>query len=204
MDVTTGTGNEPVRISDLRPVRHQMHLHHDATLALRDVTTLAIRIETLIIATNGAAIRPPRSIALALAEYVFRLGDGLPSRDATTEVELRGREIFGAQCARCHAPPSFSGPPVALAEIGTDATLGLSRDRGTGAYRVPSLRGVSTRGPLLHDATAPSLAALFDPSRLRPGYANAAHGAGTIPGHVFGLDLDDGSRSALLAYLGTL
>lgn len=204
IDVTTMAGSEPVRISDLRPVRFQAHLHHDATLVLRDVTTLAIRLETLIIASNGGTIRPPRTIALALAQYVWSLGDALPPRDARTESELRGRKIFAEHCARCHVPPSFAGPPVALAEIGTDATLGRSRDRGTGAYRTPSLRGVSARGPLLHDATAPSLQVLFDPARARPGYAHAAHGVSIIPGHLFGLELDEASRSALVAYVETL
>jgi hypothetical protein len=63
---------------------------------------------------------------------------------------------------------------------------------------------VSTRGPLLHDATAPDLDALFDPARTSPGYARAAHGASAIVGHLYGLDLRDAERADLLAYLRTL
>jgi hypothetical protein len=80
---------------------------------------------------------------------------------------------------------------VPLAEIGTDAVIGRSRDRGTGFYRVPSLRGVATRGPLLHDGTLPSLDAMFDPTR-------------DVRGHIYGLALDERARQDLLEYLRTL
>jgi hypothetical protein len=69
---------------------------------------------------------------------------------------------------------------------------------------VPSLRGVALRGPLLHDGTVPSLGVLFDPARTEAGYAHALHGAKSIPGHTYGLDLDTASRGDLLAYLRTL
>ncbi|HEY4102524.1 MAG TPA: hypothetical protein VGM44_01490, partial [Polyangiaceae bacterium] len=77
-------------------------------------------------------------------------------------------------------------------------------DRGTGTYRVPSLRGVSTRGPLLHDGTVPSLDAMFDPGRTSPSFAGALHGASAVPGHLFGLDLPAADRDALLEYLRAL
>jgi hypothetical protein len=73
---------------------------------------------------------------------------------------------------------------VCLAAIGTDPTFGSSRDRGTGACRVPSLRGVGSRGPLLHDASVPSAAALLDPARLSPSFSQRLHGAGPVRGHV--------------------
>src|ERR1019366_1410571 len=47
VDVTTTAGTEPVRIPDLRPVRWLTHLQQDATVRSRDLTALAIRIETL-------------------------------------------------------------------------------------------------------------------------------------------------------------
>jgi len=191
MDVTTLRGDEPMRIPDLRPVRFLTDLHQDATLALRDVTTLAIRIETLVIVSSGATQRPPREVALGLATYLWSLGATLPVRAITASGEARGREIFSDRCSRCHVPPSFSGPRVALQEIGTDPVVGRSRDRGTGCYRVPSLRGVSTRGPLLHDASLPSLDTMFDPERR-------------VPGHRYGLDLDDRARRDLLDYVRSL
>ena len=78
----------------------------------------------------------------------------------------QGRAILQSHCAGCHGPPGLTGEPVPLATGGTDPALGLSPVRGTGTYRVPSLHGVGTRGPLLHDGTVPSLAAFFDPARI--------------------------------------
>jgi hypothetical protein len=93
---------------------------------------------------------------------------------------------------------------VPLDVVGTDPTLGHSPSRGTGFYRVPSLHGLGTRGPLLHDGTVPSVDVLFDPSRLAPGFAGGLHGPGPIEGHAFGLDLGADDRDALLAYLKAL
>jgi hypothetical protein len=82
--------------------------------------------------------------------------------------------------------------------------LGESAVRGTGTYRVPSLHGVGTRGPLLHDGTVPDLDAMFDPARLTPAFTGKLHGSGAIQGHPFGLDLSDADRAALVAYLKAL
>src|SRR5207244_783691 len=152
LDVTTNEAREPVRIADLRPVRLLSHLHADASVAQRDRTSLAIRIETLIITSHGGSVRPPRVVALALAAYVWSLADALPAARALSPSEAHGESIFRATCATCHAPPAMTGPPVALAIAGTDPAIGLSAERGTGSYRVPSLRGVATRGALFHDA----------------------------------------------------
>jgi hypothetical protein len=204
IDVTTPTATEPVAFSDLRPVRWLTHLHHDATLAFLDRTTLAIRIETLIITSQSQAVRPPRVLALALATYIASLADSLPSLGSAEQASLQGARIFAAQCAACHIPPALTGPPVALGVIGTDPTLGLSADRGTGTYRVPSLHGVGTRGPLLHDGTVPSLDSMFDPARVTSTFAARLHGSGAVPGHPFGLDLAVPDRAALVAYLRAL
>ncbi len=202
LDVTTSTETEPVRIPDLRPVRWLTHLHHDATLLQRNRTTLAIRIETLIVASSGQVLRPPRVVALALAAYLVSLGEALPM--GAELAESRGADVFASLCASCHAPGSLTGPPVALDVIGTDPSLGLSLDRGTGTYRVPSLHGVGSRGPLLHDGNVPSIEAMFDPSRPTPAFTRRLHGSGAVPGHLFGLSLSETDRSALVSYLKTL
>jgi hypothetical protein len=204
LDVTTRAGTEPVRIPDLRPVRWLSHLQADGTVAMRDRTTLAIRLETLVITSNDAVLRPPRIVALALAAYVASLADALPSADAAATASPAGASIFASQCASCHAPPALTGPPVPLSVVGTDPALGESPDRGTGRYRVPSLHGVGTRGPLLHDGTVPSLDAMFDPARVTPAFTGRLHGDGAVQGHPFGLDLDAGDRAALVAYLRAL
>lgn len=204
LDVTTSAGTEPVRIPDLRPVRWLTYLQQDATLRARDRTALAIRIETLIITSNEQALRPPRVIALALAAYLTSLADTLPSPNTAASASPRGDAVFASQCAGCHVPPALTGAPVPLAIIGTDPTLGLSAVRGTGAYRVPSLHGVGSRGPLLHDATVPSVDAMFDPARTTPSFVGKLHGSGAVPGHLFGLDLSSSDRTALVDYLRAL
>lgn len=202
VDVTTREGLEPVRIPDLRPVRELGELHHTASVRQSDEAALAVRLETLIVTSNGEAVRPPREVALGLALYVWSLDDELRTRAPTSAEELRGQALFGEQCASCHAPPSFSGPPRALAEIGTDPLLGRSAERGTGSYRVPSLRGVVTRGLLLHDGSLSEVAAILDPARIEPTYRSRL--GGPVPGHVYGLSLDAEARAALVAYLLTL
>ncbi len=204
LDVSTSAGTEPARIPDLRPVRWLTYLHQDATLRGADPVTLAIRLETLIITANNQTIRPPRIVTLALAAYVRSLGEGLPPPETAAAASPNGAAIFEASCAECHAPPGFTGAPVALNAIGTDPTLGRSADRGTGTYRVPSLRGVGSRGPLLHDGTIPSLAALFDPARLSTTFAGRLHGSGPVRGHTYGLGLPDSDRQALVSYLQQL
>jgi hypothetical protein len=201
--VSSGDGLEPVRIADLRPVRALTHLHADATVEQRDVAALAIRLETLIITSHAEAIRPPRVVAWALAEYVRSLEDGVQPRAPATDAETRGAARFAERCAGCHAPPSYTGAPVALDVVGTDPTLGRSPDRGTGAYRVPSLLGVGARGLLFHDGAVSSLEALFDPARLDAGFTGGVR-PGAVPGHPFGLDLDAGARADLVAFLRTL
>ncbi|MGH7295177.1 MAG: hypothetical protein ACRELB_09600, partial [Polyangiaceae bacterium] len=204
LDVTTTAGTEPVRIADLRPVRWLTHLQADATVAQLDRTTLAIRLETLIITSHQQTSRPPRMVTLALAAYVASLADALPDPSAAAQVSPRGAQVFATRCTSCHVPPALTGPPVPLAVVGTDPALGESPVRGTGTYRVPSLHGVGTRGPLLHDGTVPSLEAMFDPARVTADFTAKLHGAGAVPGHPFGLDLDDDDRAALVTYLGAL
>jgi cytochrome c5 len=204
VDVTTAAGTEPARIPDLRPVGFLTYLQQDATVRARDAAVLAIRIETLVITSNEAILRPPRIVALALAAYLRSLAAGLPSIAAATAASPWGAELFAARCTGCHVPPALTGEPVALSVIGTDPTLGLSADRGTGTYRVPSLHGVATRGPLLHDGTLPSVDAMFDPARLAAGFPAVLHGAAPIPGHAFGVDFGSADRQALLAFLHAL
>jgi hypothetical protein len=201
VDVITEDASLPVRIADLRPLRWLTYLQYDATVQQTGLVALAIRIETLIITSHGQAIRPPRIVALALAQYLWALGASLPEAPASS---ASGASSFARRCASCHAGSGFTGAPRDLGEIGTDPALGLSPDRGTGTYRIPSLRGVASRPTLLHDGTLSGLAALLDPARLADGYQGGARGAGPVRGHAFGLDLPVAEREALVAYLGAL
>ena len=87
--------------------------------------------------------------------------------------------------------------------MGTDPQVGLSADRGTGKYRVPSLHFASIRGPLFHDASVPSFEVLLDPARVGSDYRGGTR-PGPIKGHTYGLELDAASRADLVAYLRSL
>ena len=201
LDVTTEAGLEPVRIPDLRPLADLEYLQADGSVRARNLVDVAIRLETLVITAQNDVLRPPREVAMGLAVYLASLSQTLPSPATTAS---RGRNVFVETCASCHEPPRYSGAIVPLGEIGTDPTVGDSAERGTGGYRVPSLRGVGTRGPLLHDGTVPNVGALFDPHRLDPDYSGRLHGAGPIAGHEFGLALPPADRRALVLFLETL
>jgi hypothetical protein len=93
--------------------------------------------------------------------------------------------------------------------VGTDPSLALRTRKGTGYYKVPSLKGVWYRGHYLHDGSAASLEEMFDPDRLkeshiRGGFRPGGAATGAIPGHEFGLRLGPVEREQLLAFLRTL
>lgn len=201
-DVAGDGDPEPVRIPDLRAIRDVTHLQVDATVAQRDVVALALRIETLLVVAHGQILRPPREVAIGLALYLWSLAPP-PAPPPATDAERRGRAAFDAGCARCHAPPSFAGPPVALAAIDADDAIGRSPSRGTGTWRVPTLRGVATRGLLFHDGSLADVADVLDPARLAPGYRGGRR-PGPVTEHRFGLDLDAATRADLVAYLRLL
>jgi hypothetical protein len=139
-----------------------------------------------------------------------------------------GKEVFErAGCATCHTPPlytnnmltpapGFTVPPAHLGtydvlrtSVGTDPRLTLQTRRGTGYYKVPSLKGVWYRGPFEHNGSVASLEDWFDPRRLKDDYVPTGfRGAGVktraVKGHAFGLNLSPGDRAALIAFLKTI
>lgn len=193
VDVTSDDADNPVVITDLRPTRWQHRLQHAATVRLSPVA-LAVRIETLIITSNGEAVRPPRAIAAGLAMYLLSLGTETPRSELALDAEeRRGEAVFAATCAHCHAGEGASGESVALSIVGTDASVGASRDRGTGGYRVPSLRHVGDRRLLFATGAVANIDALLEPTPAR-----------RSAGHTFGLDLAEPDRAALVRYLHRL
>ena len=93
-----------------------------------------------------------------------------------------------AGCAECHTPPlytnnkltpadGFAVPPdhrenfdVMPISVGTDPDLTLKTRRGTGYYKVPSLKGVWYRSMFGHSGWCATLEDWFDPHRVRDDY----------------------------------
>ena len=163
----------------------------------------------------------------ALSLYIYSLKP--PANPNKFDAEAaRGQKVFEQQgCAACHAPPlytnnkltpvdGFKVPAEHLKEydilplsLGTDPSLALKTRRGTGYYKVPSLKGVWYRGPFEHSGSVATLEDWFDPRRLREDYVPSGfRGAGVktraIKGHNFALNLSEEDRRALIAFLKTL
>jgi hypothetical protein len=141
---------------------------------------------------------------------------------------VRGNKVFISQkCSSCHTPPLYTnnklapvdgfdgqltgdaGADVLTVRVGTDPRYALDSRKGTGYYKVPSLKGVWYRGPFGHDGAASTLEEWFDPARLNKDYVPRGFrgydgSARSIPGHPFGLDLTAADRADLIAFLRTL
>jgi cytochrome c peroxidase len=147
---------------------------------------------------------------------------------APRDVLARGETIFRREgCAGCHAPPSYTSGTLTLAEgftppvnhpnrkdivartVGTDSEAALRTRKGTGFYKVPSLRGAWYRRSLLHDGSVTTLEELFDSARLEAGYQSKGWNPPgvdrrAIKGHTFGIALPPTDKAALLAFLRSL
>lgn len=190
VDVTADGVEDPIAITDLRPVGLQANLHHAATLR-NDPAALAVRIETLIITSLNESVRPPRKVVAGLTAYLLSLSEAKRGDSAVpASSNTRGREVFTQECASCHHGAETAGSPLVVGEVGTNPLFAESKDRGTGKYRVPSLRFVGDRHRLFASGAVEDLDDLLTPSDTRP-----------AKGHTFGLTLPSADRAALRDYL---
>jgi hypothetical protein len=163
----------------------------------------------------------------ALALYLYSLKPP-PNPNHFDAIAERGQKVFTSEgCATCHTPPlytnnkltpvdGFTPPPgadekydILPISVGTDPNLALKTRRGTGYYKVPSLKGVWYRSMFGHSGWCATLEDWFDPRRLRDDYVPTGfmpYGAKTyaVKGHRFGLKLSEDNRKALIAFLKTL
>ena len=163
----------------------------------------------------------------ALALYVYSLQPP-PNPNTFDAVAVRGQKIFIREgCAACHTPPLYTNNKLTLAEgftpppgadqkydilpmsVGTDPNLALRTRRGTGYYKIPSLKGVWYRSMFGHSGWCATLEDWFDPNRVRDDYVPTGfkpYGVKTyaVKGHPFGLDLSAEDKRALIAFLKTL
>ena len=163
----------------------------------------------------------------ALALYIYSLKPP-PNLNQPGALARRGQKIFEREgCGRCHTPPLYTNNQLTPVDgfrvpadhfkkydvlsisVGTDPNLALKTRRGTGCYKVPSLKGVWYRGPFEHSGSVATLEDWFDPRRTSEGYIPTGfRGFGVrtraVKGHTFGLDLPVEDRKALIAFLKTL
>lgn len=177
--------------------------------------------------THRLQVRVPDEALYALALYIYSLQPP-PNPNLFDDKAAAGEKIFRREgCPRCHTPPLYTSNRLTLAQgfappadvpttldvlrvsVGTDPNLALMTRKGTGYYKVPSLKGVWYRGHYTHDGAVASLEEMFDPDRLKDTHVPGGWrplGAQTyaIKGHEFGLRLEPAEREALIAFLRTL
>jgi mono/diheme cytochrome c family protein len=116
----------------------------------------------------------------SLTRFLFSLPAPAASWSGDQAAVARGRALFEAPtvgCARCHSGPLYTNNR--LEDVGTG-----------GLFKVPSLLGVSTRTPLMHDGCAATLRDRFGPC------GGDAHGATA--------NLSEAQIADLVAYLESL
>jgi hypothetical protein len=163
----------------------------------------------------------------ALALYVYSLQPP-PNPNRFDAVARRGQMIFQREaCAGCHTPPLYTNNKLTPADgftipgdhagkyailaspVGTDAGLALHTRRGTGYYKVPSLKGLWYRSMFPHDGACATLEDWFDSRRLEDNYAPSGFKMygferHAVKGHPFGLNLKLEEKRDLIAFLRTL
>lgn len=163
----------------------------------------------------------------ALALYIYSL-KAPANPNKFEQMAKNGQEVFNREgCATCHTPPLYTNNKLTPAvgfrvpddhrerfdvmsgSIGTDNYLAMKTRRGTGYYKVPSLKGVWYRGPFEHNGSVATLEDWFDPRRMSEdyiptGFRVAGVKCRAVKGHPFGLDLSLQDRRALITFLKTL
>jgi hypothetical protein len=163
----------------------------------------------------------------ALAQYIYSLQP--PANPNTIDSRAaRGKQVFEDEgCSTCHKPPLYTNNKLTPAmgftvpddhrqrfdvmtrSVGTDPELALRTRRGTGYYKVPSLKGVWYRNMFGHSGWCATLEDWFDPRRVGKDYVPTGWrpfgvSSYAVEGHPFGLDLSADDRRALIAFLKTL
>ena len=229
----------PAKIPDLIGIKDRKYIDHTGTHLHRNIgdfmryaalVSFADDIDfagqrMILPGTERFRTRLSDEALYALALYVYSLQPPSNPNPFDTRAEAGQRIFERERCARCHTPPLYTNNKLTLAEgftppedspldivrtsVGTDPSLALLTRKGTGFYKVPSLKGLWYRGHYLHDGSVGSLEEMFDPDRLLDthvpgGFVLPGISARAIHGHTFGLELTVDERAELIAFLRTL
>lgn len=177
--------------------------------------------------TKRVQARLPDEALYALALYIYSLQPPVNPNLFDAKAEAGGKIFRREGCPQCHTPPLYTSNKLTLAQgfdppadvpstldilrfsVGTDPNLARMTRKGTGYYKVPSLKGVWYRGHYLHDGSVASLEEMFDPDRLKDthvpgGWRPLRSQTHAIKGHEFGLRVTPEEREQLIAFLRTL
>jgi hypothetical protein len=167
-------------------------------------------------------------VLYAIGVYLLSLEPPKNPNPPPADLVKRGKDVFRREkCGACHPAPTYTTGELTPAlgfdvpfdhpnfgdvrdrSVGTDPGLALRTRKGTGFYKIPSLRGLWYRPRLLHDASIVTLEELFDPARLDPEYERKGWSPpGVTNGAVRGLEfltkLGPDDRRALIAFLRSL
>lgn len=182
-------------------------------------------IKELMDSPSGSRASDQELYALALFLYSLQPPPNPNHFDAAA---ANGKKVFEREgCNGCHTAPLYTNNVLTLAaafkapaedrgkyrildvSVGTDPFLATRTRRGTGYYKVPSLKGVWYRGPFEHNGSVATLEDWFDARRLRDDYIPTGYkGYGSttrgVKGHEFGLRLTLKDKESLIAFLKTL
>jgi hypothetical protein len=229
----------PAKIPDLIGIEDRKYIDHTATHQHRNIGDLMRYAALVSFAddvdfagqrmihagTERFRTRLSDAALYALGLYLYSL-EPPPNPNPFDARAEAGQTIFERErCARCHTPPLYTNNRLTLAEgftppedspldimrtsVRTDSGLAMRTRKGTGFYKVPSLKGLWYRGHYLHDGSVASLEEMFDPDRLTDthepgGFTPPGMPTRAIRGHEFGLKLTLEERAELIAFLRTL
>ena len=167
-------------------------------------------------------------VLYAIGVYLLSLEPPKNPNPPPADLVRRGEQVFRREkCGACHPAPDYTTGELTPAlgfespvthpnfgdvrdrSVGTDPGLALRTRKGTGFYKIPSLRGLWYRPRLLHDASIVTLEELFDSARLDPEYERKGWSPpgvtkGAVPGLEFLTKLSPEDKAALIAFLRSL
>ncbi len=173
-------------------------------------------------------VRYSESQLYALTQFIYSLEPPENPYDFPQALIDRGKQIFLEEgCVTCHTPPAYTNNMLTPADgftpprehfelydifnisVETDPRSALWSRRGTGYYKVPSLRGLWFKDAFFHNGELAKLEDVFDQARLQDDYTptgfkphDVTHRA--VKGHDFAMNLSARDNEALISFLKTL